>query len=97
MPFMQGVVKECYRDYSSAHEELMVMDTIYNAGILGGTRETVLGALSMIVSYLDITPQDSNCNMPALNFALHRHFFNDVFTGFPLNNPFKQGRTGIKI
>ena len=67
---------------------LMSLDTVYNAGVIGGSRHIMLALLEKIVQYLDVTPPTLNCNMPAVNYVIHRYFFQQVFTGFPLTSRF---------
>ena len=91
MPWISTRLENCFGEYSvregSLHA-LMHLDTVYNAGIIGGHRNTILEVLHRIVELLDSTPSDHNCNMPAVNYAVHKHFYDRVFTGFPLNSRF---------
>ena len=99
MPWIHKRLKNCFGNHSVEHgilHSLMDMDTVYNAGIIGGTRATVLSVLSRIVGYLETTPTDLNCNMPAVNVAVHKHFFGNVFTGFPLNSHFLRKQVSPK-
>ncbi len=92
MPWIKKRLGSCFGDYSVGAQgelyNLMKMDTVYNAGTIGGTRERVLAALVTILTYLDMAPTQLNCNMPAVNYAMHKHFFDNIFTGFPLNSRF---------
>ena len=67
---------------------LMHKDTVYNAGVIGGTRPVILAFLETLVQYLNSAPPNLNCNMPAVNFVVHKHFYQQVFTGFPLTSRF---------
>lgn len=99
MPWIEERMRACFGNHSVERGELsrlLTMDTVYNAGSIGGSRETVLGFLAVMASYLDSVPQHLNCNMPSLNFALHRHFFERVFTGFPLHSRFLRHQTSPK-
>ena len=99
MPWIHERLRDCFGNYSVDHgvlHTLMQMDTVYNAGVIGGTRETVLSVLSRIVGYLDTTPAHLNCNMPAVNVAVHKHFFDNVFTGFPLTSRFLRKQVSPK-
>ena len=96
MPWIKEGVDNCF----SVQERdklghLMEMEVIYNAGIIGGSRETLLSALMMIVSYLDKANPEMNCNTPVLNHVVHKHFFGgEVFEGFPLNSQFRRRQVG---
>lgn len=99
MPWIHKRLRNCFGNHSVENgilHSLMDMDTVYNAGIIGGTRATVMSVLSRIVGYLDTTPPDFNCNMPAVNVAVHKHFFRNVFTGFPLNSRFLRKQVSPK-
>ena len=67
---------------------LMHQNTVYNAGVIGGTRHVMLAFLETLIQYLNSAPPNLNCNMPAVNFAVHKHFQRQVFTGFPLTSRF---------
>jgi nucleoside-diphosphate-sugar epimerase len=91
MPWIEERLRGCFGDHSvdaGKLSKLLQMDTVYNAGTVGGSRAVVLNLLAVVVVYLDATPPSLNCNMPALNFVVHEHFFDKVFTGFPLNSRF---------
>ena len=99
MPWIHERLPNCFGNYSAVKGDLrsvMELDTVYNAGVIGGTRHTVLAALHRIVEYLDATPPHLNCNMPAVNYAIHRHFYDSVFTGFPLTSRFLRRQTAPK-
>lgn len=99
MPWIHQRLRNCFGNYSIEDgliRLVMDMETVYNAGIIGGTRTTVLSALVRIISYLEITPPNLNCNMPAVNVAVHNHFFTEVFTGFPLNSRFLRNQVSAK-
>lgn len=67
---------------------LSELDTVYNAGVVGGTRHAVMAVLWWVTHYLNLSPTHLNCNMGAVNIALHKHFYERVFTGFPLVSKF---------
>ena len=86
----------CFGNYTLLNGSLMPLmrlDTVYNAGVIGGRRTVMLGLLERMTQSLDTTPPSLNCNMPALNFVIHRHFFQRVFTGFPLTSRFLRFQT----
>ena len=91
MPWIHERLQNCFGNYSVQTGDLrslMELDTVYNAGVIGGSRHTMLATLTRIVEYLDVAPHQLNCNMPAVNYAVHKHFFDRVFTGFPLTSRF---------
>ncbi len=88
MEWIRNGLSSCFGLTSSVVKGLMDMDTVFNAGVIGGSRELILTLLTRIVGLLNIPSPKQNCNMPALNIALHRHFFENVFTGFPLTSRF---------
>ena len=99
MPWIHQRLQNCFSNYSVSTGDLrtlMDLDTVYNAGVLGGSRHTMMALLTRIVQYLDIAPPHLNCNMPAVNYAVHKHFFDKVFTGFPLTSRFLRRQTAPK-
>ena len=91
MQWIHERLRGCFGNYSvdcGDLSQLMELDTVYNAGTIGGSRDVVLAALWRIVEYLNLTPTQLNCNMPAVNYAMHKHFYKMVFTGYPLNSRF---------
>ena len=100
MPWIKTRLGSCFGNFTVEEggelHKLMKMETVYNAGTIGGSRERVLSALAVIVTYLDTTPPKLNCNMPAVNYAMHKHFFDVIFTGFPLNSRFFRWQSSPK-
>ena len=99
MPWINQRLQNCFSNYSVRAGDLhtlMDLDTVYNAGVMGGARHTVMALLTRIVQYLDNAPPHLNCNMPAVNYAIHKHFFDRVFTGFPLTSRFLRRQTAPK-
>ena len=81
----------CFGSHTPSHaplKPLMTQDTVFNAGVIGGSLHVILTLLELLVQYLDTTPTSLNCNMPAVNFVVHRYFHKQVFTGFPLTSRF---------
>ena len=81
----------CFGNHSVRHgnlHRLMSQDTVFNAGVIGGSRHIMMALLERVTQYLDTTPPTLNCNMPAVNYVVHRHFHKQVFTGFPLTSRF---------
>ena len=93
MRWLKEKLEKCYGVYSLAQGDLsplMKLHNVYNAGVIGGTRHLVLALLARVTQYLDISPGHLNCNMAAVNYAVHKHFFECVFTGFPLTSRFQR-------
>ena len=91
MQWIHERLRGCFGNWSVDRGDLsslMELDTVYNAGTIGGSRHVVMAALTRIVEYLNLTPTQLNCNMPAVNYAVHKHFYDMVFTGYPLNSRF---------
>lgn len=81
----------CFGSHALRHgplHRLLSQDTVFNAGVIGGSRHVVMALVERVTQYLDTAPPDLNCNMPAVNFVTHRHFHKQVFTGFPLTSRF---------
>ena len=66
----------------------------FNAGALGGRRETLLLVLERITSNLHFNPKD-NCNMPALYISVHRYFLDTMFFGWPFQFGFVTHHPGM--
>ena len=100
MPWINSRLESCFGSFSMSKEgelhELMKMETVYNAGTIGGSRKMALSALATILNFLDASPPQLNCNMPALNYGMHKHFFEVIFTGFPLNSRFFKWQSSPK-
>ena len=86
MPWLHHRLRSCFD--GSLFRSLLQLDTVYNAGVMGGSRHKLLAALALVTSYLDSAPHHLNCNMAAMNVAVHKHLFDHVFTGFPLTSRF---------
>ena len=100
MPWLNQRLRGCFGNSSleRGHKlhPLLDLDTVYNAGTIGGRRDVMMAVLFRIVEYLNTTPPQLNCNMPAVNFAIHKHFYDRVFTGFPLSSRFLRRQTSPK-
>ena len=68
--------------------EVMGLRTVYNAGVIGGSRGLLLEFLNHVTNVLDKTPSSLNCNMPVVNLVVHKYFDNRLFTGFPFTSRF---------
>ena len=75
---------------------LMRLSTVYNAGVIGGTRQLMLGLLTHVTRHLDMTPKEVNCNMAVVNVVVHKHYFEQLFTGFPLTSRFQRRQSSPK-
>ena len=99
MPWMATRLIKCFGKWSvkqGSVRRVLKMRTVFNAGVIGGQRAKMLAALQHITQTLDHTPHEHNCNMPAVNYAIHLHFHDVVFTGFPLTSHFLQHQVSPK-
>ena len=98
-PWIYECLVKCFGEWQVQFgrvKEISQMQTVYNAGVIGGTRTILLSALIRITQVLNGTPSEYNCNMPAVNYAIHRWFTDVVFTGFPLTSRFLQFQASPK-
>jgi hypothetical protein len=66
---------------------------LYNAGLVGGYREEMIGLLNEMVSIFVCAPKNTDVDMVAINECLHHKLGHiPVFTGHPLHNVFKSYR-----
>ena len=89
--WMNNVFARCYGNGKSNIKgtQAMAMQSLYNAGIIGGTREMMLAMLYKVLHWLDRASKTQNCNMVAVNIVAHIHFFEELYTGYPLQNGYK--------
>ena len=91
MPWLSTRLAKCFGNYSVLQGDLhnmMRLAIVYNAGVLGGSRNIAMALLTRIIWALDHTPPDINCNMPAVNYVVHKYFSDVTYTGFPLTSRF---------
>eukprot|EP00731_Ephydatia_muelleri_P024862 Em0016g1133a len=92
MPWISVKLEACFGRLEAfkygSYQCLSELDTVYNAGVIGGTRHAVMAVLWWVTHYLYLSPAHLNCNMAAVNIALHKHFYERVYTGFPLVSRF---------
>ena len=99
MPWMTTRLVKCFGRWNVEHgpvKRALQMRTVFNAGVIGGTKPKMLAALWRITQTLDHTPHEHNCNMPAVNYAMHLYFSDVIFTGFPLTSHFLQHQVNPK-
>ena len=90
--WLHGVLRSCH---SKDSESMWVkLHPFYNAGVMGGTRPTMLKFLKKMTQYLDGTPHHHNCNMGTITLVTHKHFYEQSFSGYPFQSAFKLGITG---
>ena len=89
--WMNKVFAKCYGNGKSNVEgtQAMAMQSLYNAGIIGGTREMMLAMLYKVLHWLDKANKGENCNMISVNIAAHKHLFEELYAGYPLQNGYK--------
>ena len=91
MPWLSTRLAKCFGNYSVLEGDLhnmMRLAIVYNAGVLGGSRHIAMALLTRITWALDHTPPDINCNMPAVNYVVHKYFSHITYTGYPLTSRF---------
>ena len=90
--WMLNLYKRCYTTGTLKAEEepLDKLMTLYNAGLIGGTREVLLAMLHRTLQWLDIGKKDTYCDMGAVNIAAHKYFYDELFFGYPLQSGFRQ-------
>ncbi len=62
---------------------------MYNAGIIGGTRDRLLLLFTRMISKFNTIEPKFNANMPVFNYCMDELHTLNIFTGFPLHNIFK--------
>jgi hypothetical protein len=65
---------------------------MYNAGIMGGTRERMLQLFKCMIDCFSQIDKRFNANMPVYNHCLDQLEFFKIFTGFPLHNVFNSNK-----
>ena len=97
--YVHAVMKMCYgkqeADSTSAKSHPFI-----NAGVVGGSRQTVLSALYKLIQFLNKTHKQANCNMGAINIVFHRYFGHKLYGGYPIQSGFKAivpGPQGIAV
>lgn len=91
MPWLSTRLAKCFGNYSVFHGDLhnmMRLAVVYNAGVLGGSRHIAMALLTRITWALDRAPPKLNCNMPAVNYVVHKYFNNITYTGYPFTSRF---------
>ena len=90
-PFLKDKMKICFgKDYNTngGTKSLNIYSIILNAGVIGGSRSVVLRFLRLVSAVLRSLSSDKNCNMATVNYVMHRHFADVIFTGHPLTSSF---------
>ena len=88
--WMINVFGKCYKDkIKNVKETTLAMHSLFNAGIIGGTREMMLAMLYKVLYWLDKANKAQNCNMIAVNIVAHKHLFEELYAGYPLQNGYK--------
>lgn len=91
MESMEWLVRrasQCFPNSTNDMSLIVSLPSVYNAGVIGASRGTMLEFLLKVTQILNVTPHQVNCNMVAVNKALHLYFDMRIFTGFPLNSLF---------
>lgn len=86
---MLFVFRRCYGhtkvplDY---HYDIQLLGFL-NAGTIGGTRHVLLTFLTRFFMYFQISNRD-NCNMAIVEMVFHKHLFDRLYFGWPINAAF---------
>ena len=90
--WMVNLYTRCYTpDTLKAEKEFLdKLITLYNAGLMGGTREVLLAMLHRTLQWLDTAKKDTYCDMGAVNIAAHKYFYDELFFGYPLQSGYKK-------
>lgn len=59
----------------------------HNPGVIAGKRGTILSALSKYMAFIRMSTR-KNCNTPAASYLFHTSFYDELFTGWPLQMGF---------
>ena len=97
--YIRGVMRQCYGTQEAVSITAKSHPFI-NAGVIGGSRPTMLSALYKTIELLNKTPKQANCNMGTVNIAFHRYFGHKLFGGYPFQSGFKAempGPQGVAI
>jgi hypothetical protein len=79
-------------NYRVACENYHVGNVMMNAGIIGGSRETLLKLFNQMKNDMETVELKHNANMPVYNRCVETTNLK-VFTGYPLHNVFNSNRT----
>ena len=91
MGWLTKRLTDCFGAESNENGEIAYikkLNIVYNAGVIGGTRDLIISFLERVTEMLDKTPHDVNCNMPVVNYVVHKYFDDKVYTGYPLTSRF---------
>ena len=91
--YVHAVLKMCYGNEESVSTAARSHPFI-NAGVIGGSRQTVLSMLHKTIDYLNKTNKYANCNMAAVNLVFHRYFGHQLYGGYPIQSGFKAQMPG---
>ncbi|XP_035683421.1 UDP-glucuronate 4-epimerase 6-like [Branchiostoma floridae] len=91
MGWLRKRLSSCFNDgfrHGSDIPTIKSRYNVYNAGVIGGSRELMLQFLEKLVAILDQTTSGVNCNLAAVNYVLHGHFDGNIYPGFPWTSRF---------
>ena len=94
----QLILRRCHSNDSGS--KWVKLHPFYNAGVIGGTRHTMLNFLTKITHYLDGIPHEHNCNMGTTTLVTNKHFYENSFSGYPFQSAFRldlPGPEGLAI
>ena len=98
-PYTHNVLSVCYGTEEAASIAAKSHPFI-NAGVIGGSRPTMLSVLHKTIELLNKAPKQANCNMASVTIGFHRYFGHKLFGGYPIQSGFKAempGPQGVAI
>ena len=85
---MSRTFRGCF-DHHKFEREIQKLYGVFNNGVIGGTRSTVLTLLIYIILNMNEAVQSYGCcDMSSLEIVLHTFFFDKTVVGYPFNSAF---------
>ncbi len=95
--WLMRVAKSCAAESVLPHfRHLRTYYWFLNAGVIGGSRPTMLRFLEKTKKYM-VKSKGKNCDMVVVNYVAQRYFRRAFFTGSPLTGVFKGGRYYMSV
>lgn len=91
--WFNGRIRDC--DWTNEFKPYLNAPLV-NAGVCGGTFDSILLFITKIKEELKTRKREKNCNMPAYNLVLNRDFKDEFRTGPPFTSPFFENNSDTK-
>eukprot|EP00049_Salpingoeca_infusionum_P025909 m.22529 g.22529 ORF g.22529 m.22529 type:complete len:469 (-) comp8396_c0_seq4:1845-3251(-) len=90
MPWMYDRWLLCFGNATEmqGQEQILQFPWVFNAGVIGGSKRTVIEFLQHTTRVLNQANPKENCNMPAVNYVVHKYFLSRVVSGYPWTSRF---------